>query len=204
MNRLHPACKAGALPIELQPRRCIMKEIINRLDSIADRLEERGLLKEAIDLDLITNTLEAALPGAKVEKPKDPDKAAIKILDAVLNRMTAFLSSLKTKLVGFMSDAKKDVIDSEIKNKLKEKYPDLVLGDIGKDTANSYLKKLLDPQNSHLAILFKMVLSENEETFSKFLPEGTSTADAVKIIMVYLKEHPEKLDPLYKSLALAG
>ena len=34
-----------------------MKEIINKIDKMAQDLEDKGLLKEAHDLDMVSNTL---------------------------------------------------------------------------------------------------------------------------------------------------
>lgn len=47
--------------------------LINRLDKIAERIEDKGLLKEAADIDVISNTLEK-LAGKKPKGEKGDAK----------------------------------------------------------------------------------------------------------------------------------
>lgn len=49
-----------------------MKEIIAMLDEIADKVQAKGFTKEAEELDVISNTLEAGFMGDTISMLKDP------------------------------------------------------------------------------------------------------------------------------------
>jgi hypothetical protein len=105
-------------------------KVASMLDAIADRLESRGFLKEASDLDVISNTIEAldadTVPEGKptvgindfVKRQTKPDFAGTKVTTAQLNKLhkdaerQAASNQLKPGYAPYVKIAR--VIDPEI------------------------------------------------------------------------------------------
>jgi predicted deacylase len=149
-----------------------MSKIVDCLDRIAGTLENRGLIKEAYDIDIVSNTVEklASIPSAQVLRKdfgigkEGIDKAFLKKIQQVAGK-----KGFKTRSLGDVGDSELMVIEPAKKN--KGKHILLVSGTHGDEVAGPfgllrYLERVSDETLKMVNLSFIPLL--NPTGFRKF------------------------------------
>lgn len=169
-------------------------EISSILDTLADHLEKKGLTKEAYQLDIISNTLEAGKFTDFLGNIKEKIKSAIPlIIPTVVQNIKKLINAIKNKIFQLMSKnlekykqtIQKMVNDSQVSPQIKQE----ILSVLGQKDPVVMIRSLQ-------TIAKKYPAEQRAQQNSQSAPE---VARAIRVASFYLKNSSEN----YRSVDAA-